>query len=376
MNWLVLIMIRVLKSFLVFFSLLVVGSCVDKAVIEMRGQLLGEIVVDGLITDQPGPYTIKLSKSLAVDALIKNQPLSVSSVILRDDIGNSEVLIEVDAGTYQTNSKGIQGVVGRKYSVRIKTNDGMIYESIPDEMRSVGDIDSLYYKFESIELENGTLQYGYRVFIDSHNPEGGDHFVRWRYNGIYQIETKPRLHLNDRGLPPCAEPDPPVCSGTDGFPCTCCICWVTQPELKPKVGNSSFVLNGENKGIEIGYVPINFYTFQFKYRVEAIQMSLSESAYNYWKIIQSQKEGSSSLFQPPTGKTKTNIFEINNKANAHGIFYASAISKWQKYIGRDENQLANKIISPIDCSGRIGPAAQSCLKIFPNSSNQPPIDWK
>lgn len=49
-------------------------------------------------------------------------------------------------------------------------------------------------------------------------------------------------------------------------------------------------------------------------------MSLSRQAFDYWRIIQAQKEGATSLFQPPTGKTVTTIFEKKERVQRLEFF--------------------------------------------------------
>lgn len=389
------------RSLPLFFVLLITHSCIDRAEITGSNQSYGELVVDGLVTDEPGPYTVKLFRSSSINSSLKGNPVSSAKVTMQDNVGNSEEMVETKFGTYETQPNGMRGVIGREYSIRIETRDGKIFESVPDRMAPAGELVSLYYKFESFKPENSSTMYGYRVYIDSQSPQGDENYFRWRFSGTYIVETLPGL-LKKRppdNSPVCSIPLPLECSGwvvIDGVLkfgyewdprlqkftfqkdkiCTCCKCWVTQYEDRPHVSNNQFVASGKNIGVEVGYVPVNYYTFQEKYRLEVKQMSLSNTAYNYWKLIQSQKEGASGLFQPPTGKARTNIFEINNTANALGIFYAAAVNTKQVYIKKEENKVGDLVIIPIDCAGRAGPAPSSCLELFPNSTTLKPADWR
>ena len=104
------------------------------------------LVVNGLITDQPGPYEITLTRTseFSIQSIILFE--TEAEVIITDDQGNSERLTEVSPGTYRTDSSGIRGVIGRSYSLSITTLDGEEYESQPDVLTAVTDIDSLYYE--------------------------------------------------------------------------------------------------------------------------------------------------------------------------------------------------------------------------------------
>src|SRR5258708_19249966 len=100
-----------------------------------------------MITDQPGPYLVKLFRSLPLDdQLNKTDWVKGAQVSIVDDQGADEALIEVNPGNYQTVS--IQGVVGRTYHIHISTEEGAMYESIPEKLLAVGDINNLHSQFE------------------------------------------------------------------------------------------------------------------------------------------------------------------------------------------------------------------------------------
>ena len=50
------------KSLVLFVGLLLIDSCVDRITIDINEDFAKDLVVDGLITDEPGPYTVKISQ--------------------------------------------------------------------------------------------------------------------------------------------------------------------------------------------------------------------------------------------------------------------------------------------------------------------------
>jgi len=367
------------KSLLLFIGLLLFDSCVDRIIYSIPNEYSGLLVVDGLITNEPGPYTVKLSKAISVNSSLPlGMPASVKRVTLFDNQGHSEMLQEKEVGIYQTRPDGMQGVIGNEYHIRIETNKGEIFESIPDKINPVGDIDSLYYQFESFQPPTSPTEHGYRIFIDAHSSSDKNDYIRWRFSGTFLANTEPKYNT-------CPIPPPPACSycplpcsgayvGDQG--CTCCRCWVTQYEDKPTVNDNQIISRGKYKAIEVGYVPVNFYTFMEKYRVQVEQMSLSENAYRYWKSVKAQKDAVNSLFQPITGQIKTNVSEVNRTTGIQGIFYAAAIRKKQLYLSPNTNKVF--VLIPVDCLGREGAMGESCLLGFPGfgTSTEPPADWK
>lgn len=372
-------------TILLFFVLLSLESCIDRLDIKIPRQDNSQLVVDGLITDEPGPYTVRLSLASSIDGFLEFvKPITAISVTIFDNAGNSEVLRETETGIFQTNVGGIRGVIGREYFVRIKTRDGRVCESIPDRLNPVGDIDSLYYEFETFEPLNDQARYGFQFYMDGRGLVGSDNLVRWRFESIFELDSDPKLKLvSTIGGGPCSRPEPPPCSGwiAGNFDivkvgdCTCCKCWVTRHKSKPHVGDDQFVADRIAKRVEVGYIPLEYFPFlRGKYRAEVKQMSLSRPAFDYWRIIQAQKDGASSLFQPPKGKALTTIAEKDGTRTALGIFYASAVKLKQYYLGPKDVEV--KLRVPMwDCfsDGRI---PESCLEAYPFSSNQPPADWK
>ena len=108
-----------MKNSLVFFvALLLIDSCVDRINIPINEDYAKDLVIDGLITDEPGPYTVKISQAIKIDAsLPSGLPVSVKQVTMFDDVGNSEVLEQKNRGLYQTKVNGMRGVIGRTYYI-------------------------------------------------------------------------------------------------------------------------------------------------------------------------------------------------------------------------------------------------------------------
>lgn len=360
-----------------FLFIILFDSCIDRIDIKIPDADTSQLVVEGLITDGPGPYVVRLSRASRVDKFLNFvKPITAASVAIADDSGNEEILIQSETGIYKTKPDGLRGVIGRKYQVRIKMLDGSEYESIPDRLDPVGSLDSLYKELVIVQPIADPKEYGFRIYADAGGLPGSENLIRWKFSGVYQIESYPLEHTKGGDGERCI-PDPRSCGndGPLGF-CTCCTCWVHQYEDKPHISDDRFVSNNQFKKIEVGYVPIVFFSFQKKYRITVEQMSLSRIAFDYWRIIQTQKEGASSLFQPPTGKARTNIIEKDGRNEAVGIFYASSIRKKELYITNAEvNELLLKQRIPRwDC--QVGVIAEDCRLAFPFSTTTKPADWQ
>jgi len=391
----------VFKRVSLFVALILVGACIDRIDIPAPTTLPADLVVDGMITDAPGPYTVKLTRGIHLDdSQFDGDPQHAKSVTMFDNSGNYEVMQETKTGTYKTRPEGMRGIVGREYFIRIETMDGHIYESVPEKINPVGDLDTLYYEFEKKMNPLGTEEQGYRIYVDSNVPAGDSTFMRWRFTGTYVVETLPQYKVKGGPDGQCVYA-PLECSGwasvlgdlkegyawnpinykyeyVIGLKCTCCRCWITPRDQDPVVKSAYTQENGRFNRLEVGYVPVNYYTFYEKYQVKVSQLSMSRNAFDFWQNITQQRQAINSLFQPVTGKVQTNFTENGNPTSVQGIFQASAIKT--KIIYLDKNTHRVYVTEPLDCARppRKGPMGESCLLGFPGSiaTLEQPEDWE
>jgi hypothetical protein len=80
-----------------------------------------QIVIEGNVYDQPGPDTVRISKSVNFDSTNVFPAVSGATVIIDDNAGNSETLTEIYPGTYITSS--LRGIPGRTYTLSVQTGE-------------------------------------------------------------------------------------------------------------------------------------------------------------------------------------------------------------------------------------------------------------
>jgi hypothetical protein len=90
------------------------------------------LVVEGRITNTYGPYTIKLSMAMAYpyDSVYHRQPETGATVSIDCSNGKSVQLTENESGNGEyTTPVDFKGETGNSYTLKIKTKDGLEYES-------------------------------------------------------------------------------------------------------------------------------------------------------------------------------------------------------------------------------------------------------
>ena len=265
------------------------------------------LVVEGAITDQPGPYTIKLSRTAEYSYKSINLLETGARVIIADTLGNQETLLE-KGGLYSTKPGGIQGVAGRKYTLTIQTKDGTIYQSDTELLKASPPIDRLYYEYQynPTALTNDKANQ-WSVFLDSKDPPTANDFYRWQWTHYEFLN-----YCRTQDLPD---------GGRFGIGC-CSPCWgITQCYINCINIKSDVAINGKS----ISHQPITqvYYDAATSYYLEVKQQSLSRAIYDFYKTANQQVSQSGGLFDAAPGAVKGNIHATNRpEALVYGYFAA------------------------------------------------------
>jgi hypothetical protein len=269
----------------------------------------GSLVVDGMITDQPGPHVIKLSRSINFDnsRVLRVYPIPEQKAIvtIRDDQGESEIGLEVQPGTYHFNT--IQGAVGRTYELSIQTATGNTYASQPETMTAVPPIEGVDFelKFYDHLFINAAGNPrilpidAFFIYATVKDPSEKGNYYRWQADGIFEF-----FSLND---------NPSIKQ-----------CWAPIPRLESKIEIADDThINGKQFRQLVCIIP---YDRPTQFLVKIRQQSLTEAAHNFWKESLGQQITTGSLFDPPASSIVGNIFNVTNQdETVIGFFGASSI---------------------------------------------------
>lgn len=368
-------------------TVLMATACVDRLDIDISKSPSESFSLFGYISDQPGPYEIRISNVFDIESKESMRiPISVKKLELSDNFGVSEEMTEVNPGVYQTNPSGIRGVVGGVYKVKVEFYDGRVYESLPDTILSPGSLDSMYFNFNTISDNIGNKSFTCDVFFNaSYNSEINNRFL-WKAIATFKGETQPEqnnsqcFYLEEIGrcnfAPPCSGY---VNVGTTRFPryekkhpCTCCTCWYNILNENLLLSDKLFTRVGKLNNVQAQSIVLNNWMLYKKLRISVSQLSLTENSYRFYKAIKDQKEAIGSLFQPVTGKIPSNFLQLEGEsAPIEGLFFATAISSKETYI--------TKLDLPIDIvfeikldTPRFG---DDCRLLFPSNTTTKPSFW-
>jgi hypothetical protein len=305
-----------INAIIILFLTLLFSRCITQFIPETtENQEL--LVVEGLVTDQPEPNIVKLSKSMPLGKKSTAIPLSSCSVYISDDIGNSTLLYQTEPGTYATDPSTFRGKVGRKYTLKIFTNSntgqGYSYESLPMEMKPVPPIDSIYY--EKILLHEATdfttAQEGCQIYFDTHDEADNCKFYRWDFTETWEIRLPFSIPVNR-------------------------VCWIIKGSSVINIKNTSILSENVIRRFPLNYITYESDRLKEKYSILLNQYSVNQDEYDYWEKLQNFTEEVGGLYDIIPASIPSNISCIENPAVlALGYFSVSALSS--KRIMIDEN---------------------------------------
>ncbi|NOQ24104.1 MAG: DUF4249 family protein [Bacteroidales bacterium] len=325
-------MMKKTKPFLLIFALIILG-CKDEFLLETTNYK-PIMVVDGMITNEPGPYTIQLSLDSPLPLKEKVQ-LEACMVSLYENSDKSEVLTETEPGIYVTSADGIQGIVGNNYSISIVTPEGKEYFTEAQEMKDLVEIDSLYAEFAYLEHEDYPFGLpGYQFYIDTKTTSNQENYFLWNMIETYQytadydlyavIDEEGDWFYIELGQLPQYENNKR--------------CWKTQ--------NSGSIFTAKTSNLTVRNLskqPLHFVgtdtkRLQERYSLLLRQYLIGEEAYNHWKSIEDQISQENFLVASQPYNITGNLKNKNNPDEiVYGYFtVASAIQK-RIFVDRPNN---------------------------------------
>ena len=267
------------------------------------------LVVEGLISDQHEVNRIKLSKSLPLWTTRNPIHLTGCKVWITDDLGHLDSLIETASGTYITDSSNFQGMIGRKYTLHIRTspaNGNLNYESFPMELRPVPVIDTIYYEKKAFTSYPKPIE-GCQIYLDTHDRVNNCHFYRWTYSETWEFH-----------LP---------------FDVKNKVCWRTENSHDIFLKNSSLLAENRIMGYPLKTITNPVDRLSVKYSILVKQYSLNEDEFIYWETLKTSLDQAGGLYDIIPPIIPNNIYCVENPdEKTLGYFSVSAVSSGRMFI--------------------------------------------
>ncbi|MCC6727191.1 MAG: DUF4249 domain-containing protein [Saprospiraceae bacterium] len=344
------------KTVLFFLAGLLLSGCIDEVQLDIEGgkQL---VAVDGLITDSLQVHTITLTYSnlLSVKGAGTDTYVTGATVKVFDDAGNSYEFAEEGSGKY---TKLMQGEVGRAYHLEAVLSSGKRIQSSSTVLTKAPPMSAPNYVVNEVQTIGNTGQNIYNKWLVLNLntdltglPERP--YLRWRATGEYEL----------------AEDYPGIFNGK--------VCYAKNniDFNVVKVYDTHKLEDGQLTNEP--YINMQYdYRFYIMYCFHLQQYSISEAEYEYLKAVNDIVNIDGSLFDPPPGTVKGNLYNPDD-ANDQilGYFSVAGVTSGRYFV--NSTDLRTSVVAL--CAGwpppNRHPECYDCL-VLPFSTNQRPAYWK
>ncbi|MBB6611605.1 DUF4249 domain-containing protein [Pontibacter sp. Tf4] len=342
-----------LKRFL-YIALVFLVGCIDPVDVDLSTQQK-HLVVEAYFTNIAKLNYVRLSYS---------QPHSVpynlfeenASVYITSDQGEAYSFYYDKAGFYYPTAGGDAfGVPGRTYTLHIMAGN-KLYQSEPVKMREALPIDAIHFEVDEQtyafygEREKQLLP-GYNVLIDYQDPADEKNYLRWSFETQYEVRTQPWDYIHPfTGLP---------------APKDCCVQCFLKDRLELLRVSDDRLTNGRNvRNLAVLFMPFEKY-LNTKNKLTVYQHSITDEAYNFFRILEQQKNSTGTVFDPPPAEVKGNMKNAENESEqVIGFFDVSGVSMKEVTILRqDIDYPVGEFRYPDDCL------------VLPGATTERPVGW-
>ncbi|QJD79210.1 DUF4249 domain-containing protein [Spirosoma rhododendri] len=314
------------------------------------------LVVEGQVTDQPGPYTVRLTRTADYSIQSINLLETGATVTIADNKGNREILTELSpGGMYQTRVGGLQGVVGRSYTLTIRTKAGLTYESTAEVLPGVAPIAKIYYEYTSQPRVNQLgIKQGWNVYVDTKDPDTLGNYYRWNWTHYEQLQACQKTFNQSKMV-------------YTGIGC-CTPCWQIDRCYNCIEISSDANVNGQ--AISRQYITQVPYTSSVRYYLSVQQQGLSRGAYQFWKSVKQLVSNTGGLFDAAPSSVAGNLRCTSDaRQPVYGYFGAVGLSEQVIYVDRSTGQGRPDTDFPIEIPYPTSPPCIACQ----NSLYQTPV---
>jgi hypothetical protein len=306
------------------------------------------LIVEGLITDEAGPFTIKLSmaKPLQFDSVYSTTyTVRFATLTVTDNEGKTYELKESTPGNYVMPAT-FKSKIGNIYKLHIKTKDGNSYESNPEKLLPPQTYDSIrgINATQDYVNSNNEVQHveGVDIMVDLFKSLSATDLVqscRFKSNIIIQYLFKT------------TEMDPNTGNESTKWHWFH-FGWNTYSlnAIENISDERSGTSNSLIKNHSVGFIPFNISSYGLTipfpniiYYLRVSQYTMNNDSYLFYKKADNQLSASGKIFDPITSQLYGNMKCVNDPSKkVLGLFEVSSVKQYGFLIGES---VLNNIVS-------------------------------
>ena len=329
---------KILSKILAPCFLVTLNSCLEPVTPELNSTDLEPLlVIEGQITNEEGPFRVKLTTSIPVNVMYYPVPVLGADVLIYDDKVNIFILEGDQNGWYETADKKLKAIPGSTYTLSVTTREGIQYESTPVLMQEAPDIDSLYFEEVLNTRLEDNLAYDetwLNILLDSDDPGGMIKYWKFGFTETWEVnmltDSVPVAHSVD---------SPGITLENISVSDEKKVCWVTKPSGSILI--TSTANNPENriKKFKIRSLGPGEDKLHVRYSILVKQTPVSKELYDFWKKLMDTNQNAGGIYEKIPAQVFGNIICCDDHSRALGYFSASAIKEKRLFIDRTDHHV-------------------------------------
>lgn len=290
--------------------LLAINACVDQISFNINENNNEYLIIDALIKDNDDRHVITIKINGQSSASFQaDQPVGGATVVINSSEGDTYTFINNnDQGEYWNyNLRPEEGIT---YQLSIEY-EGITYQSTSEVLLPsipITDVRTLVSnEARNNEAGNVTETEFVNVFADSNLPTDQAVYLRYSVKGVYEYqEIGTQANLNPGS------------------------CWVSETIDLDNISLAS------NENLPTGELKNQFiiqraidYRYANKYCMKVYQERITETAHNFWRLVENEYSRTGDIFERPPGIIRGNIVETTDTdISASGLFSISAVDSF------------------------------------------------
>jgi hypothetical protein len=322
-------------SLLIFIMVFIITSCIDEYYPELE-RYEDLLVVDGTLTNGSEPSVVKLSVSSSLSSQ-KLIPVTEGELYITDENRTITMLSETDLGTYKPMDTTFRGEVGKTYQLHITLPNGKKYKSDVCEMNAASPIDSIYSTIvypENSEINNEFP--GLQFYIENHSEVNDTSYYLWKVSQTYKYQSTFEIDYYYVGeFFPYPNPD------------SLHTCWRTTPLNEILVATSGLLDPTAINQFPLHFVSTETKMLSFRYSPLVKQLSISKSAFNFYKAIEKQNIETGNLWSIQPYQILGNIHNVDDESEpVLGYFVVAGASEKRIYVNKPPLEFYYNVCQP------------------------------
>lgn len=279
------------------------------------------LVVDGYINTNPNDVTeIILSRSHNLNDTSSFIPELNATLLLVGSNGSQYQLIDSNAdGHYKSGVLTLDP--SQQYGIQVTTSDSHTYASDLVPAIATPTIDSLHWR----RSDDGS---GVVVEVNTHDPNNNTRYYRWDYSETWQHNAPEFTYwVLDNGMVS------PLNAIPLDDPRQTYSCWTTLPSDHINVGTSLGLTQDVISREQVKYIPPDDVRLTVRFSILVKQYGLTETAFNYWQLIENNSQNLGGLFDLKPSQLVSNIHCTSNPDEpVIGYISAGRVSQQRLFI--------------------------------------------